>query len=165
MSTKISMIRNQTEPKIAIMQINYQPTIRVQLQCNDPLITEQHHAKACDINNILARAVKNNGLVNHVNAMKGDYSDLSNSMDYHEALNNILAAEKSFNSLPASMRTEWDNDPAKFLDFVDNATSEDLDDLGLLPSAGHPSLVEPSTVDTSTPDDEPVPSPENTSPD
>lgn len=160
-----NLIRNQDDPKINYVQKNYQKTVRVQLQCNDPLITEQHHAKACDINTILAKALKTNGLVSHVNKMQGDYSALANSMDYHEAVNAVMAADESFNLLPAKMRTDFNNDPALFLEFVENATTQELSQAGLIPrsiSSVDPSLDANASVDSSTPAEDPVPDAENT---
>lgn len=166
MSRPQTLVRNNHEPKIAYMQQNLKPTIRVQLQCNDPLITEQHHAKSCDINTILARAIKNNGMINHVNQMKGDYSGLANSMDYHDAVNAVMNAESSFALLPAEIRSNFQNDPSQFLDFVDNPDNfQEMRDMGLItPSilADNPSLDPLGSVEPSTPAD-PVPA-ENTPP-
>ena len=66
------------------------------------------------------RKQQKTGLVNHVNRHQGDYSDLPTSMDYHDALNSIIDADKSFNSLTSSIRTRFDNDPAKLLEFAQN---------------------------------------------
>lgn len=158
------LTRTQADPKISMLQKNLQPTLRVKLQCNDPLITEQHHAKSCDINNILARAIKNNGLISHVNSMQGDYSGLASQIDYHEAVNAVMAADNSFNLLPASIRTQFENDPAQFLDFVDNADQSDLKELGLLPTAEQSSFLDPSSEEPTTPAADPVPDAENTPP-
>lgn len=52
--------------------------------------------------------------------------------DYQTALNQIVEASKQFNSLPARIRSQFDNDPALFVDFVSNpANNEEMVRLGL----------------------------------
>lgn len=125
------LVRTNDDPKIKMMQKNYQPTLRVYFECNEETRTEQSHAKSCDINNIMSKVSKT-GLLNHVNTMKGDYSDLGEAQDYHESLNIIRNAENSFNSLPSSIRTQFENDPQQFLEFVHDEDNHDqMVELGL----------------------------------
>ena len=104
-------------------------------------MTEQHHKKACDINTIMAKYVKT-GLVDHVNKHQGTYGDVTGA-DF-KAAQDLIANEKTkFAELPASVRAEFDNDPANYLDLV--ATDEGLETLqGILNPPAEPEEIVPA---------------------
>lgn len=109
---------------------------RVQLECNDPSRTKQSFQKECDINTIMAKYQKT-GLVSHVSNFKGNYSELPNQLSYHEALNNVMASKNAFSTLPSSIRTQFGNDPAQFLEFVQNPDNTDeMIEMGLAKAPG-----------------------------
>lgn len=94
-------------------------------------MTKQSFKTECDINHLLKRYQKT-GLIEHVSKHNGDYSDLYDVTDYHTAINIVLDAQNSFNTLPSSLRSQFNNDPAIFLDFVSNPeNSQKLIDMGL----------------------------------
>jgi len=106
-----------------------EPTIkrerpRVQMDCGTESRTKQSFQPECDISNILRRGAKT-GLVTHVNRVQGSMRDLSGATDYKTGLDLINAARDSFMALPATIRGEFDNDPAKFLEFADNPDNRD----------------------------------------
>lgn len=93
--------------------------------------TEQTHRAECDINNILRR-YEQTGLITHVNETVAQYGDFSEVSDYQTSLNRVMKAQESFMALPSDIRKYFDNDPAKFLDFVgDPANKEAMYELGL----------------------------------
>jgi len=101
------------------------------LHCEDASLTQQHFKDECDINNIL-RQFNVTGLLPE-SALSPRYGDFTGISDYHSALNQVIAAENEFMALPAQIRSRFDNDPAKLIDFLDN--SENLDEaikLGLV---------------------------------
>lgn len=159
-------VRTNHEKKIHTMQINYQPTIRVVLECNDETRTEQSHAASCDINKIMAK-VHQTGLTNHLNQMNGDYSNLGSTIDYHDALNLIHAADQSFQSLPADLRSQFENSAEQFLGFVqDPENAEEIAKLGLTPvdkpgEAGDTTKIKNGSPDPSSTPETP-PGSENT---
>lgn len=106
---------------------------RVQLSFeNDPGLTEQSHRDACCINRIMARYQKT-GLVPVYEGMVPQYEDFSNVNDYHTAMNTVIAAQELFMALPALVRKEFNNDPAEFLEAVENpAQRQKLIDLGII---------------------------------
>ena len=55
-----------------------------------------------------------------VNSTPPVYGDVTDLKTFQEAKNVFIEAEKAFMSLDAKVRKEFDNDPAKFLDFMDN---------------------------------------------
>mgnify|MGYP000064304778 CR=1 FL=1 len=96
-------------------------------------LTQQSMAAETDINRIMKRYEKT-GLLEHVNNYQGDYGDFTAAVDYHTALNQVMAARDMFMSLPASIRGEFANDPGLFLDFVeDPANRAKMEEMGLVP--------------------------------
>ena len=93
--------------------------------------TKQSFKDECDINNILGKFRKT-GLLEHVAVHQGDYRDLSEPTDYQTALNIVLSANAAFESLPSDIRKDFGNNPAAFLEFVDNPDNADkLVEMGL----------------------------------
>lgn len=94
--------------------------------------TDQSFLKDCEMSFIMAKFSKT-GVVDHLNRYQGDYSDFSDAHDYHEALNAVIAADEMFMSLPADVRIKFDNNPGRFLDFVDNPDNmSEMVEMGLV---------------------------------
>lgn len=118
---------------VPVPRHGYQRT-RVIAKVPEDSKAQQHMADECDINKIMEKYEKT-GLVTHVNRFQGDYSDyLDTPEDLHDAMNRVIEAENMFMTLPAKVRARYDNDPAKFLDFVDKADDKALNEAGLLPN-------------------------------
>lgn len=95
--------------------------------------TRTEFKEECDVNRILARFAQQ-GVLDHVNKYPGGYADLIGAPEYHEACNRIIAAREMFMSLPSDIRSRFENDPGKFLEFAnDNANEEEMRKMGLLP--------------------------------
>ncbi len=95
-------------------------------------LTKQASMRECDINTILSQYEKT-GLLTHVNEHHGDYADYSDVVDLHTAIGVVHDAESMFSSLPSAIRSEFQNSPVKFLDFVSDPTNEDrMVEMGLL---------------------------------
>lgn len=88
------------------------------LRCDDPSLTEQSHAQEADINFIVKRCIQTQQLPPQ--AGPEHYGDFGSGMDYHTALNMLRSSQEAFNNLPAEVRSRFDNDPGKLLDFVHN---------------------------------------------
>jgi phage internal scaffolding protein len=53
--------------------------------------------------------------------------------DYQDAMNTVAAANSMFEGLPSAIRNQFDNDPAKFINFVDDeANADKLVEMGLV---------------------------------
>lgn len=110
----------------------YDSHVRVTFDPVGDPVTEQHHARDCDMNHIL-RKYQKTGLVDHVSRYQGKYDDITEAVDYHTAMNTVINAENAFMSLPSSIRNKFKNDPGAFLDFVSNPDNHDeMVELGLL---------------------------------
>jgi len=88
------------------------------LRCEDASRTQQHFKDETDINNIL-RQFNVTGLLPQ-KAITPQYGDFSGIHDYHGALNQVIAAENEFMTLPAQLRARFDNDPQALIEFLDN---------------------------------------------
>lgn len=98
---------------------------RVQISFIDhPSMTEQSHKDEVDIQRIM-RKFKKTGVLTHVAAHKGTYGDYASAPDYQEAQNIIANAKSLFESVPSHIRSDMDNDPQKFVDFMQNEDNRD----------------------------------------
>lgn len=92
---------------------------------------EQSHKDEVNINNIVKRA-GGMELIAKVNALKDWKFDDVTSNDFQENMNAIIKARDTFADVPSEIRKKFDNDPAKFMDFVRNpANIQEMIDLGL----------------------------------
>lgn len=88
------------------------------LKCEDPTRAQQQFKEDADINTLVQRF----GITGTMPVMnriptQGDFTGVT---DYHSALNALIAADAEFMKLPAEVRTRFDNDAGKFLDFTSN---------------------------------------------
>lgn len=112
------------------------------LECTDPSLAQQNFKDETDINYI----VRQFGLTGELpgQTISPQYGDFTGVLDYHSAVNAVLAAQDEFMELPAQMRSRFDNDPAKLIDFLNNEENrEEAIKLGL--------VAEPISVLTETP--------------
>lgn len=100
----------------------YGPHLRVPLACLDESRTKQSFADETNINNIMARFTQT-GLVDFVNEHQGHYGDVT-GWEFHDAMNIVARSQEMFEALPAHIRNRFNNDPATFLDFVDNREND-----------------------------------------
>lgn len=113
------------------------------LVCPEPTLTVQSDAQQSDINYIVNQFI-NTGELPYGLAVPeyADYSDIPN--DYQAALNFVNDANNTFMEYPANIRAEFDNDPAKFLDFVrDPANRERAISFGFIDSSSTDGLPIP----------------------
>ena len=104
------------------------------LECQDPSRAQQQFAEESDINVIVQRF----GLTGQLpqNVRMPTYGDFTGITDFQTAANAIRAAEEAFMAMPADVRTEFGNDPARFVDFCSDETNRArAEKLGLLDPA------------------------------
>jgi len=111
------------------------------LHCEDATLAQQHFKDECDINNIL-RQFNITGLLPE-SPLSPRYGDFTGISDYQTALNQVIAAENEFMGLPAQIRSRFDNDPAKLIEFLENSENKDeAIKLGLVNAVELPQVVE-----------------------
>lgn len=122
---------------------------RIQPEIGSESRTHQSDAEASDINRIMGKWRTQGfqreapGPLNPRTPVYGDFSDVQ---DFMAAQNAIQAAKEKFQLLPARLRRECDNDPAKLIDYVANPDNlEALREFGVL-AEEPPEIVEPAAV-------------------
>jgi len=101
------------------------------LTCPEPTLAQQNFKDECDINYI----VRQFGLTGELpgKPLSPQYGDFTGVLDYHSAVNAVLAAQDDFMELPAQMRSRFNNDPAELIDFLSNeGNREEAIKLGLV---------------------------------
>jgi phage internal scaffolding protein len=93
-------------------------------------LTKQADKSRANIHNILHRYDKTGLLPQRiVQPITGNLPDVES---YHDAMNRLVTAQTTFNSLPSRLREKFQNDPAKFLQFVsDEKNIDEMVQLGL----------------------------------
>jgi len=87
--------------------------------------TKQSFKDETDITKILARAQKA-GTLSHLQKHEGTYGDFA-SFDFLEANIQLTKGREIFDDLPSELRSEFNNSPAAFFDYVnDPANVDDL---------------------------------------
>jgi hypothetical protein len=116
---------------------------------------EQHHKDEVNINNI----VRKHGieLISKVAALQSFEFDDVTGNDFQESMNAMLKAKDTFEQVPSKIRKQFDNNPAKFLDFVYNPDNQDkLVEMGL---AEKTPVMEPLQVTVVNPEPPPAETP------
>lgn len=107
----------------------------VQLTCTTKGRTKQSFKAECDINSIVSRFLRT-GILDFAQKNQPRYGDTT-GCEYQSAMQTVATARSLFNDLPAALRSRFENEPAKFLDFVqDDRNREEALALGLLRPAG-----------------------------
>ena len=133
----------------------YSARTPVLLDCSvEPSMTKQSFAAECDINTIMAR-YEHTGVLDFVNENEARYGEFS-AVDYQEAQNIVASANSMFAAMPAALRSRFDNEPAKFLDFVnDERNYLEALDLGLVNARPEPTPQTTPVVAPSVPSEPP----------
>lgn len=115
----------------------FRDRVRVSQRFIQPSLTKQSMADACDINRIMRRYLVS-GTIDHLARHGGQYG-FATSQTFHDAMNIVAVAEQMFADLSSDLRTRFSNDPAKFLDFVqDHRNVDEMRRLGLAKPAVAP---------------------------
>lgn len=121
---------------------------------DDPGRTKQADEEACNINNIMKRYTQRGILP----FQRGDfqYGNFIDAPTYIESMQKISEAQEAFNSLPAALRSRFENDAAKFLEFVqDPGNADEMVELKLAQRIEKPApreTPEPAPKETKKPE-------------
>lgn len=129
-----------------VTQFNGRRVIGVEF--TEPTMTKEAPANEVDINKIMDRYLKTGVLPEPRPAQYGDATAVPS---YEEAMNIVNQGREAFEALPAKIRERFANDPAQFLDFVnDEANYDEAVKLGLVAER------ESAPAEKSAPAEEPV---------
>lgn len=137
-------------------------SLQAGLECKDKSLAQQSQAKEADINEIVKRFGLTGQLPSNLRVPLQE--DFIEAMSYHEALEAMRAAQAAFMQLPAAVRSEFQNDAGRFVEFCsavvpDPQTGElvlanraRMKDLGLLvPEPDAPSTAAVSSQEPAKP--------------
>jgi phage internal scaffolding protein len=95
-------------------------------------MTQEHFREETEILNIIRRHDRN-GVIDHINTGKAIYGDFSEITDYRDMIHKLREADSAFAQVPSDIRKRFENDPAKFFNFVsDPANADELAEMGLI---------------------------------
>ena len=102
---------------------------------NGPIyFTEQSHKNQCDINKIIDKYDKT-GIIKHVSSFEGKFGDLT-GVDFKMMQDKVANARSMFQELPSNIRKEFDNDPGRLLEFMENPDNrKKAEELGIVDKA------------------------------
>ena len=79
-------------------------------------LTRSEQAPATDINNIVNKFYKT-GVIDYVSNNEPQFGDFTN-INFEEIQNKVAQGNQLFESLPAHVRKEFNNNPAEFIEFI-----------------------------------------------
>lgn len=101
------------------------------LVCEDVSLTKQQFREESDINEIVRRFNLTGQLPDNVQVPQ--YAEFEEIVDYQTAMNVLRAADESFMQMPVELRRRFSNDPAQFVEFVNNSDNRaEAEKLGLV---------------------------------
>jgi len=105
--------------------------------------TKQCFKDDCDIDKIMTR-FNVTGTISHLSKFEGQYADFSD-FDFHEQTTRLTKGREIFDALPAELRKEFSQSPAKFFDWVNDPAN--IDELAeKLPALAQPGQQLPRTA-------------------
>jgi phage internal scaffolding protein len=126
---------NPPKPRAPFHYDTNEASVQAGLVC-PPLPESQYKVRQsfkdeCDINNIMKMFGKTGNL--KVNPLEPRYGDFGDVVDYHSAMNAIIASEEQFDALPSHLRARFNHDPANLIDFMNNESNKnEAMELGLI---------------------------------
>lgn len=115
------------------------------LVCRPTSRTKQSFKDECDINTIVRRFGVTGQLPQGVRAPT--YGDFVDVHDFRSAMDAVVLARESFDSMPSAVRARFSNNPALFVDFCSNSENlPELRKMGLAPPAPPPATPVASPV-------------------
>ena len=139
--------------KVVKFKTAYGDRTRSGFETTGESLTQQSHAQAADVRNIIKQYDKT-GLIANVNKGIAQYGDYSEINEYAEALNMVREANESFAEIPSHIRQQFGNNAGAFFEFATNPkNSEKMIEMGLkeAPYKVMKNVVEATTKSESAP--------------
>lgn len=132
--------------KVLKFKTGYGDRKRTGFETTGDSLTQQSHAQAADVRNII-KQYDRTGLIANVNKGIAQYGDYSEINEYSEALNMVRNANESFATLPSHIREQFNNNAGLFFEFAtDPKNSEKMMEMGLKQRPVKEVIVEGATT-------------------
>lgn len=92
--------------------------------------TKQSFKEQCDVNKIVEKFART-GLIAHLAQGVPRFMDVSELPDYRTALTQVKKAQLYFEDLPANVREVFDNDVARFVDWMSTKSLDELEAMSM----------------------------------
>ena len=154
---------SQEVDNVSVNAVGVRPRGQRKRVCTIPhgiSMTKQADKDKANIHNILKRYEKTGLLPQRVvSPIEGDVPQVES---YHQALTILVEAQQAFDALPSNVRQKFENDPAQFLEFCNDAENkEEMKELGLIAPTVASQPVEVTVVgEPSTEGEEPASAPQ-----
>lgn len=112
------------KPKNKMVSVEKNGRTRVRTVNNGPVMAQQQFKAECDINNIVNNYAKTGLLPQNIKS-GGQFADFSNIRDYQGMLDTILQAENTFMQLDPQIRSRFENNPGKLIEFIQKKQNYD----------------------------------------
>ena len=137
--------------KVVKFKTAYGDKSRVGFETTGDSLTQQSHAAAADVRNII-KQYDRTGLIANVNKGIAQYGDYSEVNEYAEALNMVREADESFQTLPSHVREQFSNNAGLFFEFAtDPKNKEEMIKMGLAKAPEQMVREEPSKSESAPP--------------
>ncbi len=118
------------EGEIAVPRLAppFGPDHQVGLDCSvDKGRTKQSFAEEANINSIMKKFHRTGELVDptKISDRKAFFGDVSGIGDFQQMKNTVLEAEVHFGNLPSEIRTRFENQPNKLVEFLEDPANKD----------------------------------------
>lgn len=114
-------MKNEKDSKQISVTTSYgRRRVRVAIYNDEPSMTVQDKAQETDVNFIMSK--------NRYSQLPNPpdfYADLTEITDLTEAHEKIQYADKVFSSLPARLRSKFENDPQKFIQYLNDPSNDE----------------------------------------
>lgn len=127
--------------KVVKFKTPYGDRTRVGFETTGESLTQQSHAAAADVRNII-KQYDRTGLIANVNKGIAQYGDYSEINEYAEALNMVREANESFEQIPSHIREQFNNNAGLFFEFAtDPKNAEKMIEMGLKEKPPAPEFI------------------------
>jgi len=95
-------------------------------------LTQQHLRDSNNIRHIMEKSTRMGQRV-HLPTEGMFYGDFTNIGSYHDSMNRMIQAQEAFMTLPSRVRSKFENDPGKLIQFLENPKNvQEAVELGIL---------------------------------
>lgn len=117
------------------------------IENGEKIRVEQSHKAEADINNIIKKhgidLIQKTALLR---SQEYQFDDVTGN-DFQEAMFKVTKAKQTFEKLPSPIRKKFDNNPAMFLDFVQNPeNSQQMIEMGLAVAVPPPQPIQVEVI-------------------
>lgn len=127
--TEVKIEERKELMKIGELSMDHRKRRRVSIDLSQGGRTDQSSRDECDINVLMRRYGRAGSMPQAGNMMYGNFSSVT---DYMDAKIMVQQAERDFAEVPSEIRARFGNSPEAMLDFVANASRQELEEIGMI---------------------------------